>query len=306
MDFSKLAPLTALQPKPVFVPAPTENKPKNPIKAILAGGLAGGIEISITFPFEYVKTQLQLDSRFKSPMDCVRITMKERGFFGMYRGLSSLLIGSIPKAACRFWAYEQFRKNLQDENGKITRVNNFLAGLGAGVTEAIFVVCPMETIKVKMIHDQMQPVPKYKGLVHGIRTIVKNEGIGGVYKGLTTTILKQGSNQAIRFLTYDEVKKYLMGEKKELTIVQSLIAGAVAGAASVAGNNPLDVVKSKMQGLESKKYKHSWDCAVQIFKQDGFYGFYKGCTPRLGRVVADVAIVMTLYDQIVKFLDKLF
>jgi solute carrier family 25 citrate transporter 1 len=295
--------------KPVFVQAPTENKPKNPIKAILAGGLAGGIEISITFPFEYVKTQLQLDSRYKSPIDCVRITVKERGFFGLYRGLSSLLIGSIPKAAVRFWAYEQCRKMLQDEKGKITPGRNFLAGLGAGVTEAILVVCPMETIKVKMIHDQMQPVPKYRGLVHGVSSIVKAEGLGGIYKGLTTTILKQGSNQAIRFLIYDETKKMLQKNKEGImanSIVQSLLAGAIAGAASVAGNNPLDVVKSKMQGLESKRYKNSWDCAVQVFKQDGFLGFYKGCTPRLGRVVADVAIVMTLYDQIVRFLDKLF
>jgi solute carrier family 25 citrate transporter 1 len=160
-----------------------------------------------------------------------------------------------------------------------------------------------------MIHDQMQPVPKYRGLVHGVSSIVKAEGLGGIYKGLTTTILKQGSNQAIRFLIYDETKKMLQKNKEGImanSIVQSLLAGAIAGAASVAGNNPLDVVKSKMQGLESKRYKNSWDCAVQVFKQDGFLGFYKGCTPRLGRVVADVAIVMTLYDQIVRFLDKLF
>lgn len=32
-----------------------------------AGGLAGGIEICITFPTEYVKTQLQLDERSHPP-----------------------------------------------------------------------------------------------------------------------------------------------------------------------------------------------------------------------------------------------
>jgi len=200
------------------------------------GGLAGGIEICITYPFEYVKTQLQLDSRYTSPVNCVKVTVKEHGFFGLYRGLSSLLVGSIPKAAVRFLAYEQFRGLLADENNKITRVNNFLAGLSAGVTEAIFVVCPMETIKVKLIHDQLQPQPKYKGLVHGVSSIVRAEGLGGIYKGITATILKQGSNQAIRFLTYDEVKKYLQGDRKELAIWQSLVAGAVAGAASVIGS----------------------------------------------------------------------
>lgn len=35
-------------------------QPKNPVKAILAGGIAGGIEVCVTFPSEYVKTQLQL------------------------------------------------------------------------------------------------------------------------------------------------------------------------------------------------------------------------------------------------------
>lgn len=33
------------------------------LKGIIAGGITGGIEICITFPTEYVKTQLQLDER---------------------------------------------------------------------------------------------------------------------------------------------------------------------------------------------------------------------------------------------------
>lgn len=32
-------------------------------KGIVAGGITGGIEICITFPTEYVKTQLQLDEK---------------------------------------------------------------------------------------------------------------------------------------------------------------------------------------------------------------------------------------------------
>ena len=42
-------------------------KKKHPVKAILAGGFAGGLEICCTFPTEYVKTQLQLDSEAKVP-----------------------------------------------------------------------------------------------------------------------------------------------------------------------------------------------------------------------------------------------
>ena len=104
--------------------APVGAKKKHPGKAILAGlaynafdtiiytiyyitgGIAGGLEIMITFPTEYVKTQLQLDERsakpkYKGPLNCVSMTIKEHGFFGLYRGLSSLLYGSIPKASVR-------------------------------------------------------------------------------------------------------------------------------------------------------------------------------------------------------------
>lgn len=34
-------------------------------KGIIAGGITGGIEICITYPTEYIKTQLQLDEKGK-------------------------------------------------------------------------------------------------------------------------------------------------------------------------------------------------------------------------------------------------
>jgi len=43
-------------------------------------------------------------------------------------------------------------------------------------------------------------------------------------------------------------------------VVNKLIAGGMAGAASVFANTPVDVIKTKMQGLDSHKYKGSFDC----------------------------------------------
>ena len=70
------------------------------------GGITGGIEICITFPTEYVKTQLQLDERSAKPRytgigDVVKQTVRGHGVRGLYRGLSVLLYGSIPKSAVR-------------------------------------------------------------------------------------------------------------------------------------------------------------------------------------------------------------
>ena len=76
-------------------------------RVFLAGGIAGGIEICITYPTEYVKTQLQLEEkaiapRFNGPMNCVSVTVREHGFSGLYRGLPSLLIGSNSEKCCPF------------------------------------------------------------------------------------------------------------------------------------------------------------------------------------------------------------
>ncbi|GCB63339.1 hypothetical protein scyTo_0011605, partial [Scyliorhinus torazame] len=132
-------------------PAP-KVKLTHPGKAILAGGLAGGIEICITFPTEYVKTQLQLDERANPPRykgigDCVRQTVQGHGIKGLYRGLSSLLYGSIPKAAVRFGTFEFLSNQIRDAQGRLSSRQSVLCGLGAGVFEAVLVVCPMETVK---------------------------------------------------------------------------------------------------------------------------------------------------------------
>lgn len=76
------------------------------LKGIIAGGITGGIEICITFPTEYVKTQLQLDEKgdrkkYNGIWDCAKKTVKSHGVFGLYRGLSVLIYGSIPKSGVR-------------------------------------------------------------------------------------------------------------------------------------------------------------------------------------------------------------
>lgn len=78
----------------------------NCLNICFTGGITGGIEICITYPTEYVKTQLQLDEKvgarkYNGIMDCVKKTVKSHGIFGLYRGLSVLLYGSIPKSAVR-------------------------------------------------------------------------------------------------------------------------------------------------------------------------------------------------------------
>jgi len=278
------------------------------LKGVVVGGITGGIEICITYPTEYVKTQLQLDEKvgkYKGIWDCGKQTVKEKGPFGLYRGLSVLVVGSIPKSAVRFGAFEQFKNLKMDEKGNLKPVDRMLCGLGAGVCEAILAVTPMETIKVKFINDQRSANPKYKGLFHGVRSIVAEQGLMGCYQGLSATIMKQGSNQAIRFFVMESLKDWYRGgdpDKKVPKLIVGLMGG-FAGACSVFGNTPLDVVKTRMQGLDAHRYKNTLDCAKQIMVNEGPKAFYKGTVPRLSRVVLDVGITFMIYDSIMEAIN---
>lgn len=286
---------------------------KTTIKGIIAGGITGAIEICITFPTEYVKTQLQLDERavqrkYTGPINCVQVTVKDHGVRGLYRGLSVLLYGSIPKSAVRFGTFEFLKGFAVDERGNLPAHMRFFCGMGAGVCEAILAVTPMETVKVKFINDQTSANPKFRGFYHGVREIIRMHGFKGVYQGLGPTILKQGSNQAIRFFVMETLKDVYRGGDPNKKINKLIVGmfGAVAGAASVFGNTPVDVVKTRMQGLEASKYKNAFDCAHKIWKHEGFKAFYKGTVPRLGRVCLDVGITFMIYDSFMEWFNKVW
>jgi solute carrier family 25 citrate transporter 1 len=87
---------------------------------------------------------------------------------------------------------------MADENGNNTFAQTFLAGLGAGVTEAVMVVTPMDVLKIRLQaqrHSLADPldVPKYRNVGHAAYVIVREEGFAALYKGVSLTALRQGS-----------------------------------------------------------------------------------------------------------------
>ena len=74
------------------------------------------------------------------------------------------------------------------------------------------------------------------------------------------------------------------------------MSGGFAGFCSVMFNNPIDVVKTSLQGLDAHKYGGFVGAFSHIFKAEGIPGFYKGVAPRLARVILDVALTFTIYN----------
>jgi len=303
----------------------SKSESKSTWKNLVAGGVAGATEAFIMYPTEYVKTQLQLQTsmlkkaakeggapaqpKFTGILGCAKYTFKEHGFGGFYRGVTTLIVGSIPKAGVRFAAYNYFSTLLKDDKGKLSPMNGMFAGLGAGISEAILAVTPMETVKTKFIHDQNKPAAarKYKGLVQGVGVILKEEGLRGVYQGLVPTMLKQGGNQACRFFVFNQLKAVTNATtgRKDLKAHESLLIGGLAGIISVYVTMPFDVVKTRMQGLEAKNYKGSWDCAVRVLKDEGIFALWKGTVPRLSRVMFSSGLIFTFFEQTMQVLNQM-
>ncbi|EXF79892.1 hypothetical protein CFIO01_05259 [Colletotrichum fioriniae PJ7] len=298
-----------------------------------------------------IKVRMQLSRRARQPgapkrgfiKTGVEIVKKETPL-GLYKGLGAVLTGIVPKMAIRFTSFEGYKNALADKStGVVSGQATFLgesfyksyalsfgipdktnlwsrviAGLAAGVTEAVAVVTPMEVIKIRLQaqhHSMADPldIPKYRNAAHALYTVVKEEGFGALYRGVSLTALRQGSNQAVNFTAYsyfkEALKKYQPEfEKTTLPGYQTTLIGLVSGAMGPLSNAPIDTIKTRLQKTPAEYGVSAWSRITKIsadmFKQEGFHAFYKGITPRIMRVAPGQAVTFTVYEFLKEKLEK--
>jgi solute carrier family 25 citrate transporter 1 len=193
---------------------------------------------------------------------------------------------------------------LKDDKGKLSVKANMFAGVCAGASEAVLAVTPMETIKTRVADAQRMGHGAYSGSLDATMKILKAEGPIGIYRGVVPTILKQSTNQMVRFPFQSFFMDMLVGEdveRRKNPLINGL-AGALAGGASVLVTMPQDTVKTRMQGEDAKKlYSGTLDCFMKILRQEGPAFFFAGTVPRLVRVSLDVGITFTIYPLLSKY-----
>ncbi|KAK4238985.1 mitochondrial carrier domain-containing protein [Achaetomium macrosporum] len=301
-------------------------KPPSAATNLIAGGGAGMMEALVCHPLDTIKVRMQLSRRGRQP------GMPKRGFIrtgveivhketplGLYKGLGAVLTGIIPKMAIRFTSFEWYKQLLANkETGMISGQSLFFAGLAAGVTEAVAVVTPMEVVKIRLQaqhHSMADPldIPKYRNAAHALYTIVKEEGAGALYRGVSLTALRQGSNQAVNFTAYTYFKNWLYQWQPEyqggnLPSYQTTLIGLVSGAMGPLSNAPIDTIKTRLQKMPAEEGTTALQrisrIAGDMFKQEGFHAFYKGITPRIMRVAPGQAVTFTVYEFLKEKLEK--
>ncbi|EAS28225.3 succinate:fumarate antiporter [Coccidioides immitis RS] len=299
-------------------------KPASAAVNLVAGGGAGMMEALVCHPLDTVKVRMQLSKKSRAP------GVKPRGFIatgqeivrretvlGLYKGLGAVLSGIIPKMAIRFTSYGWYKQMLADkETGKLSSSRNMLAGLAAGVTEAVAVVTPMEVIKIRLqaqSHSLADPLdtPKYRSAPHALLVVLREEGFGALYRGVSLTALRQGTNQAANFTAYTEMKKLLQEwqpQYTELPSYQTMVIGLISGAMGPFSNAPIDTIKTRLQRTPSQPGQSAMSRIVSIssdmFKQEGARAFYKGITPRVMRVAPGQAVTFTVYEFLREKMEK--
>ncbi|KAJ4399201.1 Mitochondrial succinate-fumarate transporter [Neurospora sp. IMI 360204] len=293
---------------------------------LIAGGGAGMMEALVCHPLDTIKVRMQLSKRGRVPGQAkrgfvrtgVEIVKKETAL-GLYKGLGAVLTGIVPKMAIRFTSFEWYKQLLADkQTGIVSGQATFFAGLAAGVTEAVAVVTPMEVIKIRLQaqhHSMADPldVPKYRNAGHALFTVVREEGFSALYRGVSLTALRQGSNQAVNFTAYSYFKKWLYEFQPEyvgqnLPSYQTTLIGLVSGAMGPLSNAPIDTIKTRLQ----KSVAQPGESAIQritkiageMFKQEGFHAFYKGITPRIMRVAPGQAVTFTVYEYLKEKIER--
>uniref|UniRef100_A0A8C3T0U0 Solute carrier family 25 member 36 n=1 Tax=Chelydra serpentina TaxID=8475 RepID=A0A8C3T0U0_CHESE len=190
---------------------------------MISAGVAGFTAITATNPIWLIKTRLQLDARNRgerqmSAFECVRKVYHSDGIKGFYRGMSASYAG-ISETVIHFVIYESIKRKLlefktassmDNEDESVKEASDFVGMMMAAATSktcATSIAYPHEVVRTRLREEGT----KYRAFFQTLSLLVREEGYGSLYRGLTTHLIRQIPNTAIMMSTYELVVYLLNG-----------------------------------------------------------------------------------------------
>lgn len=200
-----------------------------------------------------------------------------------------------------------------DTSRRSGRSVEFCSGLAAGMS-ATLVSHPLDFVKLRMQLDSSSKT-QYDALrkigtdllaasstPNGSTSTTKL--IQNLYRGVGPNLVGSTSAWALYFAFYRDYKNLWLDHKQQshsdtnLNAAEYMMCAFCAGWSTSILTNPIWVIKTRMIATQRGApgaYTSIWDGIRQIYRHEGFRGYYKGLTPALFNV-SQGAIQMSAYD----------
>ncbi|KAF7317970.1 Mitochondrial carrier protein [Mycena kentingensis (nom. inval.)] len=290
----------------------------------VAGGLGGMCGAIVTSPFDVVKTRLQ-SSLFRekqlslagagaayAPRPNVLYNFVETGHIirdiyreesprALFKGLGPTLVGVVPARSINFFVYG---------NGKQIIANHFNNGhenswvhLGAAATAGVATGTATNPIWVVKTRLQLESGTSKAlgGSLATIRSILREEGFRGFYKGLSASYLGVAEG-TIQWVLYERLKRMTAGTDLEWL---GMVGGS--GAAKCVATlitYPHEVLRTRLRQPKVNgviKYTGLVQTLRLVIAEEGARRLYGGLSAHLMRVVPNAAVMFTIYEAILRW-----
>ncbi|CAH1973481.1 unnamed protein product [Acanthoscelides obtectus] len=261
----------------------------------IAGWFGGVAGVLVGHPLDSVKVLLQSQDlrnpKYKGSIHCFTTLLKTDGVRGLYRGVTSPLMGVAGVNAIVFGVYGTCLRNISDPD---SLKSHAMAGAAAGLLQS-FVCGPVELVKSRM----QVATDGCQSTYQCFKNIYKKEGVKGLNRGITLTILREVPSFASYFFVYEYLTRSENPEPPSTP--RMLCAGGVAGVFTWLISYPADVLKTRMQ--VDSRYKSSYDCLKKSLKADGVACLFQGLTPTLIRAFPVNAVTFTVVAWTMRLLE---
>lgn len=204
-------------------------------ESFVAGAVAGATATTATYPLDLLRTRFAAqgneDRVYMNLRHAVRDIARDEGLRGFFRGLGPAVIQIAPFMGTFFAVYEGLRSPLaRFADAALADVmpsaargsSDAMAGAIAAVA-AKTVVFPLDLVRKRIqvqgptrsryVHKN---IPVYDGgVVRTLQTILRQEGVRGLYRGLTVSLLKAAPASTITVWTYERVLHLLIRLDKQ-------------------------------------------------------------------------------------------
>ncbi|OJD33762.1 mitochondrial deoxynucleotide carrier [Diplodia corticola] len=184
----------------------------------LSGALAGTAATTTTYPLDLLRTRFAAQGPteriYPTLASSISTILRQEGPLGFFRGLSAAVTQIVPYMGLFFLSYESLKPLAHALRLLPGSSSDAVAGMSASVL-AKTAVFPLDTVRKRLqvqgptraryVHRN---IPVYdRGVAATVAAIVRREGVRGLYRGLTVSLLKAAPTSAVTMWTYERVMR---------------------------------------------------------------------------------------------------